>query len=463
MNLVRSSDIYCGWIEVITDVEGSILHSFSVNRVDHGHLVDCGSICMSESLIKILEPIRNEKYFIDKISGCKEAWVLCRDLQGLVNEMMMMTSRPRQNRQSASTSVVSSSSAIAAVAIGTTTYSLFTSTLLKHIEAIGWENVEALSADMSTLSLACIDSRQRRHVVDVNFTSKTGTSTVPNGKGGNTSSSSTFDANCDSQYPQHPPRIIAQLPVPVQLQNWSRDNIGGTLQDVIQAVRSCADQYGDLLGILDDIDQHCYVLEPRKPSFAVTSRRIAIERLCSIYIEFPDPIQKPYSMCNIRFLGPPEVLSKYQHSLQNKASLWNTEKKTPCSVRENLQLVLGITLPAPKQAASLIAADVDTNHIRKRSKTDDNKEANIAPVPAPDDEGEYVTECGICYSFNSDNSMEHDTMPDQVCPNANCGKMYHSNCISEWLHAVPSSRSSFGTIFGNCPYCNEWLSVSTVL
>ena len=54
-------------------------------------------------------------------------------------------------------------------------------------------------------------------------------------------------------------------------------------------------------------------------------------------------------------------------------------------------------------------------------------------------------------------------MPDHVCSNENCGKMYHRRCLVEWLQAVPSSRSSFGTIFGSCPYCAEMVSVENIL
>ena len=74
----------------------------------------------------------------------------------------------------------------------------------------------------------------------------------------------------------------------------------------------------------------------------------------------------------------------------------------------------------------------------------------------------YITECGICYSFSNTEygaTGAVEAMPNIACSNERCGKMFHKRCIIEWLHAVPTSKSSFGTLFGNCPYCNEWLSV----
>jgi hypothetical protein len=76
--------------------------------------------------------------------------------------------------------------------------------------------------------------------------------------------------------------------------------------------------------------------------------------------------------------------------------------------------------------------------------------------------------CCICYGAadtTTDANVDH---PDEnagplksalkICPKSACGKSYHNDCISSWLRSVPSSRRSFGAIFGNCPYCGEWIS-----
>jgi E3 ubiquitin-protein ligase FANCL len=94
---------------------------------------------------------------------------------------------------------------------------------------------------------------------------------------------------------------------------------------------------------------------------------------------------------------------------------------------------------------------------------------------------EFFIECGICYTYSialtdvshlelattsTTNSTSIDHMcntdshvPDQVCSNPKCNRMYHFSCLVNWLQSIPTSKTSFGTLFGQCPYCNEPLSV----
>ncbi len=41
------------------------------------------------------------------------------------------------------------------------------------------------------------------------------------------------------------------------------------------------------------------------------------------------------------------------------------------------------------------------------------------------------------------------------CESGTCGRPFHSQCLSEWLAAVPTTRRSFGMLFGTCPYCSH--------
>jgi hypothetical protein len=34
-------------------------------------------------------------------------------------------------------------------------------------------------------------------------------------------------------------------------------------------------------------------------------------------------------------------------------------------------------------------------------------------------------------------------------------------CLVEWLRVLPSTRQSFGTLFGVCPYCSTQIVVKT--
>lgn len=45
------------------------------------------------------------------------------------------------------------------------------------------------------------------------------------------------------------------------------------------------------------------------------------------------------------------------------------------------------------------------------------------------------------------------------CDNVACSKPFHRSCLVEWLNSDTSTRRSFNTIFGTCPYCADPLSV----
>lgn len=113
------------------------------------------------------------------------------------------------------------------------------------------------------------------------------------------------------------------------------------------------------------------------------------------------------------------------------------------SIRENLQVILDIDLP-------------------KRDKD---------PVV----NSEFSSECGICYTHSisashtaagddrgSSGSKDRSLFPDQMCPNPKCSKMYHHVCILDWFQSLPSSRISFGKMFGQCPYCNESITIQSL-
>ena len=54
-------------------------------------------------------------------------------------------------------------------------------------------------------------------------------------------------------------------------------------------------------------------------------------------------------------------------------------------------------------------------------------------------------------------------LPDQLCSNPKCNRVFHTVCLVQWLQALPSTKSSFGTLFGVCPYCSDALAVKIVV
>ena len=495
---------FVGWVEVPGPGSSSgagALYSYSAEASEaQPRLLDCRSLSLDPELLRIFEPIRHEVFFVEKLRGLKEPRVLARDLQNFVNELCASDLSARKtafnNDKDNNTYTIrnnNKSNNIISFTMrpsGVQTYLHasewgFSTVQLAHIAAIGWHHVEDTNADMSRLTLSVTDSHHRKHVFDVRFDMSAG------------------------GYPWVPPAVSAELPVAVALTNWpSQSTDGGNLKLVLAAVLAEAERYADLLDILEDLDTHTCVLEPRRPSFAVTNRRIALEKACSIYLDFPDPMRNPYEMCSIRFLGPPDKLEQYQNSLRANAQKWRTNSAYGSTaanfnedvqnlshtlprqaksvsrgalVRENIQNILGLTLPAPRTKATGGGGIGGQEYKRSRVDSFYNFQNFDAAAPTIDASRgtsgislasefvEYVTECGICYSIdggsgNTDTDTDAEAhLPDQVCPNAHCGKMFHKHCLVEWLHAVPSSRSSFGTIFGSCPYCCDRLSVDSLL
>ena len=109
------------------------------------------------------------------------------------------------------------------------------------------------------------------------------------------------------------------------------------------------------------------------------------------------------------------------------------------SIRENLRAILNVDLP----------------------KRDNDSAAN----------SEFSSECGICYTYSIPSSIttgndhvpreskDRSQFPDQICPNPRCSKIYHHVCILDWLQSLTSSKISFGKMFGQCPYCNESITI----
>lgn len=214
-------------------------------------------------------------------------------------------------------------------------------------------------------------------------------------------------------YPRSPPRCSADLPAPLQLR-WE-DGAGRTLLAVARQHRDAVERYQAFWDVMDEFDSRCWVLEPAGPSRAVASRRVAVARHASLHVEV-DPAQ-PLAVCECRFLGAEAAVGPLRSRLNERLFAWDAAA-TPLA---NLQRLLGVEFPPPTTATR----------------------------------EEFTVECGICYSYRLDGAV-----PDRVCDNARCSRPFHCACLFEWLKALPDSRQSFGTVFGNCPYCRHPVTVS---
>jgi E3 ubiquitin-protein ligase FANCL len=99
-------------------------------------------------------------------------------------------------------------------------------------------------------------------------------------------------------------------------------------------------------------------------------------------------------------------------------------------IRQNLEEILDIEFPSPKERTS----------------------------------NEMISsECGVCYCYQltSPDGTSPSSFPDQICSNLRCARVFHYDCLITWLQSVPTNKSSFGTIFGSCPYCQEPISAKS--
>ena len=298
--------------------------------------------------------------------------------------------------------------------------------LMAELNVLGWEKVIDISDDFQKIKLQLIDLKGRKH---------------------------SFEIEVSGNYPKDPPRVYADLPHPITLPSMLGENFNRlgerrdvNLSTIFKIVDNLVMRYQSYFDEILDLDTHTFVIEPVTSTFAVSYRRIALSKTCSMMIEI-DP-SAPRKMCPMQFLGPVDTTVHHRVSIAQNAHAWSSEH----SIRKNLETVLGISLP------------------KRRS-------AFIVGGTGEGDDDDYSVECGICYTYSISVSADADFMemasgggdassraliPDQICSNSKCSKMFHHSCLLDWLQSLPSSRCSFGKIFGTCPYCNEPMTVQTL-
>ncbi|XP_065832616.1 E3 ubiquitin-protein ligase FANCL-like [Oscarella lobularis] len=173
-------------------------------------------------------------------------------------------------------------------------------------------------------------------------------------------------------------------------------------------------QYEDFWDLFDELDEKTWIIEPEHRNRSSTMRRIAIGTNSSVQIDV-DPIN-PRGIPECRFLGPDHVVSQVRQRMGETLELWNAQ----LSLFTNLQTLMGIDFPSPQVT---------------------NKE-------------DFSMDCGICYAYRLDGKT-----PDKVCDNSRCGRFYHQACLYEWLRGLATCRQSFGTLFGECPYCEQPITI----
>lgn len=148
------------------------------------------------------------------------------------------------------------------------------------------------------------------------------------------------------------------------------------------------------------------------------------------------PRQLPHDM---RFYGSSSAVEKYKqiwseyfnnHIKRVEAGVATSRE----SLKAHLEKIFGVTFPR----ASAVQPDI------------------VSP--------EHEITCGICYShtLQSPNDSNIGLVPTEMCVNKKCNTQYHKPCLVNWLSSLPTSRRSFGMVFGQCIFCQESINVRTV-
>ncbi|GJN23460.1 hypothetical protein PR202_gb11110 [Eleusine coracana subsp. coracana] len=206
-----------------------------------------------------------------------------------------------------------------------------------------------------------------------------------------------LDITLPMDYPSSPPLIAADIPYLPKIQ-WSKRS---KLKDVFCQFQEHLKTLQEFWSTMDEIDKVLWVVDPAKPTHAMSHRRIALGDDC-------------YILLNVNARKP--------------SSLPEDEKK---KFHENLAAVLDVSLPAPPSL----------------STCNDDEQAD----------------CGICYAkhlpVDDELGVHSGCATDYTCENSSCSRAFHSFCLRDWLRSITTTRQSYDVLFGNCPYCSDPVAV----
>ncbi|KAH9260608.1 hypothetical protein BASA81_001075 [Batrachochytrium salamandrivorans] len=228
-------------------------------------------------------------------------------------------------------------------------------------------------------------------------------------------------------------RFVMRIGSKIEL-DWSPIPPPSLESGLLQAWQQCIQQV-DLLqefwNEMDEVDNKCRVLDPALPvARSVTRRRLSLfdqqqTPLRALFVELiVSPLVAKSPMCQV--VGVPES-EKQRWNLVLDEYAWDKH----LSICDNLT----------KAFAEL--GGVCANPVT-------NQDMNIASQEAE--------ECGICYVYR----LEEGEEGEEQLPDAGCGKClrpFHHTCVLAYLRSLPTARRSFKLLLGECPYCNETMTV----
>lgn len=304
----------------------------------------------------------------------------------------------------------------------------FYQSLKQDLDSLGSENIHTLADDLSSITLKYADQGERTHFLSISL---------------------------PPTFPATLPKIIsADLPVAFTLHRNSTTGLVA-LQDVMHQFEDKIEFFQRFWDALDDLDQTALIIEPSAPTRSCTYRRVALEKHVTLTITL-DPLDLD-SVPDLHFMGSDRAVQPILYTVRTNRPLW----RAAGTLRENLCALLGAPLPEKDSVGvgedgAIVAEDVGAecaicyNYRR--------------PVEGRDggcgcDEDQFMAE-----ARNGENKVaeqDQGDVPEINCDNSACGKPFHRLCLREWLAADATTRQSFDTLFGACPYCSSPIAVKT--
>ena len=106
------------------------------------------------------------------------------------------------------------------------------------------------------MELKILDSSEREHILNVTL---------------------------DTNYPQSTPKLSSILPIPFESM-WTADS---DLSILYNQFKMFLKSFERLWDDVEELNQHCWILEPESPNFAATSFRIALSTSAIIILIIP--------------------------------------------------------------------------------------------------------------------------------------------------------------------------------
>ncbi|RKP10238.1 WD-repeat region-domain-containing protein [Thamnocephalis sphaerospora] len=279
-----------------------------------------------------------------------------------------------------------------------TVHASFYAGLMDELDAVGWDFVFEL--DDHSVVLCIDDSSGQRHTVR---------------------------AIMFADFPAAPPRLENDYGVALRVE---RDVNGRWLTGALRHMNEIVARYQHVWQVLRHVDESLWVLDAEATASLRLSRRIVLANLVLLELTFHP--ERPETLPSWRFLGSEANIAPLRSRWHANRALWSTNATT----RENLEVLLGFPPPTRPTETS--------------------------------ESGGF--ECGICYAYSLEDELtvasgegeRTSLVPDVLCANQHCGRPFHRPCLIDWFRADPTARQSLGVIFGQCPYCEQSISASTL-